>query len=100
MPGARQLVGEPGSEIDAEETRRIGVVVGVRAAAHALREEEPGDYEEVPDGRSLRRGESDILRRAEDDLPHFVLVPVPAELAGPAEGEHCRANARQQRDKR
>ena len=55
VPGARQVIGEPRRDVDAEEGGRLGVIVRVGAAAESLKQKQRDRDQKKPDSRSLRR---------------------------------------------
>ena len=91
VPGPGQVIGEPGRDVDPEEGRRLGVVVGVRAAAQPLEQEQPGHHQEEPDGGPLSGREAHLVGRAKRDLARRR----PAGVLRPA--ERLEAAERQQR---
>ena len=81
VPGPREVVGEPLAEVDAVETGRFDVVVGVGAAQKSLEQEQAGDHEKIPGRGPLGRGQPDFFRRAEPQVAArlFLVGAVPAQ---------------------
>ena len=78
VPGARQVVGQDGGQIEAIEGARFHTVVGQRAAQGRLDQEEDGDHGEVEAERLLARREHPFLEAARRGL-------FPARSAAPAQ---------------
>ena len=96
VPRAREVVGEPGGEVEAVEAAGLDVVVGVGPAQQPLDQEQPGDDQEVPGRGPLRGREPHLLRRAEPQrLRRSPLVgAVPAQQVVAPERRTGRARSR------